>query len=73
MPSAKQLADAASCFVIAENGLRVPFGDIYKDQKTVVIFIRHFWCHLCQDYMTSISENVDPKALRQAGVQLVIV
>ena len=43
LPTPKQLTDAASCFVIAENGLRVPFGELFRDQKTIVIFIRHFW------------------------------
>lgn len=43
LPTPRQLIDAASCLVIAENGLRVPFGDVFRDQKTIVIFIRHFW------------------------------
>jgi hypothetical protein len=42
LPTSRQLADAASCFVIAENGLRVPFGELFRDQKTIVLFIRHF-------------------------------
>lgn len=43
LPTRRQLLDAASCNVVAENGLRVPFGDLFQGQKTVVIFIRHFW------------------------------
>lgn len=43
LPTPRQLADAASCLVIAENGLRVPFGELFRDQKTIVLFIRHFW------------------------------
>lgn len=43
LPTPRQLAEAASCVVIAESGLRVTFGDIFRDQKTVVLFIRHFW------------------------------
>jgi hypothetical protein len=43
LPTKRQLLDAASCVVVAENGIRVPFGDLFRDQKTVVIFIRHFW------------------------------
>ena len=39
-----QLAEAASLFVVAESGVRVPFGDLFLGRKTVVIFIRHFWC-----------------------------
>jgi hypothetical protein len=43
LPTPRQLMDAASCFVIAENGLRVPFGELFRDQKTIIIFVRHFW------------------------------
>lgn len=73
LPTPKQLTDAASCVVIAENGVRVPFGDLFKEQKTIVIFIRHFWCPLCQDYMFSLSSAVDLKLLKQADVNLVVV
>ncbi|CAL1716927.1 unnamed protein product [Somion occarium] len=69
----EQLARASSLVVVAQNGLRVPFGDLFKEKKTIVIFIRHFWCAMCQDYMYSISKNVDPGALRRADVELVII
>lgn len=73
LPTPKQLTDAASCVVIAENGIRVHFGDLFKEKKTIVIFIRHFWCSLCQDYMFSLSSTVDPKLLKQADVNLVVI
>ncbi|KAH7913802.1 hypothetical protein BJ138DRAFT_1001522 [Hygrophoropsis aurantiaca] len=73
LPTQNQLIDAAAYTVIAENGLRVPFGDLFRQQKVIVIFIRHFWCPLCQDYMFSISDNADPKVLERAGVNLVII
>ncbi|KAG2141163.1 uncharacterized protein EDB93DRAFT_640310 [Suillus bovinus] len=73
LPTKRQLLDAAACVVVAENGIRVPFGDLFRDQKTVVIFIRHFWCPLCQDYMFSITNTVDPQVLKQSGVNLVII
>jgi hypothetical protein len=73
LPTKTQLSDAASLVVIAENGLRVPFGDLWRNQQTIVGFIRHFWCPLCQDYVFSISTNVDPNVLRQADVNLIII
>ena len=39
----EQLSRAATLFVIAQNGLRIPFGDLFRERKTVVLFIRHFW------------------------------
>ncbi|KAH0833092.1 hypothetical protein J3R83DRAFT_12084 [Lanmaoa asiatica] len=73
LPTLRQLADAAQCFVVAENGLRVPFGELFRDQKTIVVFIRHFWCPLCQDYMFSVTDNVDPRMLKEADVNLVVI
>ncbi|KAF8556225.1 hypothetical protein OG21DRAFT_1384891, partial [Imleria badia] len=73
LPTAKQLAEAASCFVIAENGLRVSFGELFRDQRTIVLFIRHFLCPLCQDYMFSLTDNVDQRMLKDAEVNLVVI
>ena len=50
IPSQRQLSAAASFTVIAENGVRCPFGDLFLRSKTVVIFIRHFWCVCCSFY-----------------------
>ncbi|EKM78628.1 hypothetical protein AGABI1DRAFT_114245 [Agaricus bisporus var. burnettii JB137-S8] len=46
---------AASLPVIAESGIRTNFGSLFLQRRAVVVFIRHFWCPLCQDYMTSVT------------------
>ncbi|KAI0661799.1 hypothetical protein C8Q70DRAFT_911040 [Cubamyces menziesii] len=68
-----QVGRAAALTVIAQNGLRVQFGELFKERKTIVVFIRHFWCAMCQDYMYSISRNVDVEALKRAGIDFVII
>ncbi|KAI0368820.1 hypothetical protein BV20DRAFT_947462, partial [Pilatotrama ljubarskyi] len=68
-----QIAHAAPLTVIAQNGLRVPFGELFKERKTIVCFIRHFWCAMDQDYMHSISRNVDFEALKRAGIDFIII
>ncbi|KAI0091040.1 AhpC/TSA antioxidant enzyme-domain-containing protein, partial [Irpex rosettiformis] len=73
IPTQKQLENAASYTVIAQNGIRVPFGDLFRDKRAIVIFIRHFWCPMCQDYMYSIARTVNPEALSRAGVNLIII
>ncbi|KAJ7163595.1 AhpC/TSA antioxidant enzyme-domain-containing protein, partial [Mycena crocata] len=73
MPTQRQLEEAAALQVISESGVRVPFGSLFREQKTIVCFIRHFWCPLCQDYMFSISRNVSPEVLRSAETDLVII
>ena len=59
-PTISQLAYAASLPVITESGLRIAFGSLFATQRAVVIFIRHFWCPLCQDYMTSLTSIAHP-------------
>ncbi|KAI0289319.1 hypothetical protein B0F90DRAFT_858595 [Multifurca ochricompacta] len=41
--SSSQLAHAARLPVVRENGVRLQFGELWRTQRTVVIFIRHFW------------------------------
>ncbi|KAL0575597.1 hypothetical protein V5O48_006382 [Marasmius crinis-equi] len=72
-PTSEQLEEASKLYVIGESGIRVPFGDLWRDQKTIVIFIRHFLCPFCQDYLFSISRNVSPEVLSKEGVKLVII
>ncbi|KAI0749739.1 hypothetical protein C8Q80DRAFT_1218810 [Daedaleopsis nitida] len=67
------LQTAAALTVIEQNGIRRQFGELFKDRKTIVIFIRHFWCAACQDYMYSIAKNIDFEALKRANIDLVII
>ncbi|KAI0052289.1 hypothetical protein FA95DRAFT_1483805, partial [Auriscalpium vulgare] len=72
-PSPVQLAKAARLHVVKESGVRVPFGELWSGQRTVVVFVRHFWCPLCQDYMTSVTREVNQMALQRAGVNLIVI
>ncbi|KAF8623662.1 hypothetical protein AX17_007360 [Amanita inopinata Kibby_2008] len=63
LPTYQQLKRAASLSVVAESGLRISFGSLFESQRTIVIFIRHFWCPLCQDYMASVRSFVQPGVL----------
>jgi hypothetical protein len=41
--------------------------------KTVVFFIRNFWCGQCQDYTFASLSLLDPVAIRRAGVRVVVI
>ncbi|KDN34854.1 hypothetical protein RSAG8_12086, partial [Rhizoctonia solani AG-8 WAC10335] len=73
LPSEDQLGQASNMYVYDENRRPVRFGDIFKDQKTAICFIRHFWCPLGQDYMSSIVHLTEPSLVQKAGVKLVII
>jgi len=72
-PTQEQLRDAADLDIIRQDGQPVRFGSLFEHQKTIICFIRHFWCPLCQDYMYSVMREVDPVALGRAGVKLVVI
>lgn len=73
LPSRGDLELAAKLEVISEDGSRVPFGVLFREQKTVVIFIRHFWCPLCQDYMYSLKSTASQDMLNQNGLNLIVI
>jgi hypothetical protein len=89
LPTQAQLSIAASLDVVSEDGIRIPFGDLWLGQRTIVCFIRHFW-YVCFSGLTQLQlsflprcpscqdymysiSKVHPAILRQAGVNLVII
>ena len=67
IPTALQLSYAASLPIYAEDGRKHLFRNVFEKQKTVVVFIRHFWCPNCQDYMTVVRDIVRPEMLIGGG------
>ncbi|PPQ64609.1 hypothetical protein CVT26_002007 [Gymnopilus dilepis] len=63
LPTVQQLAHAAYLPVTCEDGSQVSFGSLFDKTRTIVVFIRHFWCPLCQDYMSSLKSIVKPEML----------
>ncbi|WVQ81029.1 hypothetical protein IAT38_003136 [Cryptococcus sp. DSM 104549] len=83
VPSKARLLEAASCFVRDEDGELVSFGDFFPPsgpslsgapvQKTVVFFIRAFWCGQCQDYTLASISILSPEALEKAGIRVIVI
>jgi len=72
VPTADVLATAAGLYVYAEDGTKVTFGSLVEDGKTIVIFIRHFFCGVCKDFVTQLG-TVRKEALSAAGAKLVVI
>ena len=64
LPSPLQLNYASHLPITGEDGKQITFGSLFESQPTIVIFIRHFWCPLCQDYMSSVNSFLGPKTVR---------
>ncbi|KAF9484357.1 hypothetical protein BDN70DRAFT_849873 [Pholiota conissans] len=63
LPSEEEIRQAATLQVTCEDGTRVSFGSLFAAHRTIAVFIRHFWCPLCQDYMSSLKALVQPEML----------
>ncbi|KAF8813340.1 hypothetical protein BYT27DRAFT_7239309 [Phlegmacium glaucopus] len=60
-PTLLQLNYAANLQITGDDGKHITFGSLFESQRTIVIFIRHFWCPLCQDYMSSVKSLLRPE------------
>ncbi|KAL1703664.1 AhpC/TSA antioxidant enzyme-domain-containing protein [Schizophyllum commune] len=67
------LTSAAQLNVYDAQGKKVKFGSIYAENKTVVVFIRHFLCGNCQSYVTALAQATAPETLKTANVHLAVV
>ena len=72
-PTSIDLVTAARLTVTTENGEQVLFGSLFVDRKVIVIFIRHFLCQSCQDYIHSILNSVTREILEEIGADLVFI
>lgn len=63
LPTEAQLRRAAALPLTGADGTAVRFGALFTAHRTAVVFIRHFWCPLCQDYMRSLRARVRPSLL----------
>jgi hypothetical protein len=87
LPSKRRLWEAGTLFLRDEDGELVCFGDMFPKvpdaaqpgepappvPRTVVFFIRSFWCGQCQDYMFASLSQLDPEAVEKAGIRVIVV
>ncbi|KAG8774472.1 hypothetical protein FRC20_002375 [Serendipita sp. 405] len=66
------LQEAASIQVWSETGEAVTFGSLFEHQKTIVVFIRHFLCGMCQAYVEELGK-IPKSSLDAAGTRVVVI
>ncbi|KAI0275467.1 AhpC/TSA antioxidant enzyme-domain-containing protein [Gloeopeniophorella convolvens] len=69
---AKTLETAADVQVFDIKGEKIRFGDIFATQKTIVVFIRHFFCGNCMQYVAQLT-TIREEALKEAGTKIILV
>ncbi|KAK7033351.1 AhpC/TSA antioxidant enzyme-domain-containing protein [Favolaschia claudopus] len=68
LPDTPSLERASACEIQDENGNKVTFGSIIENKKTVVVFIRHFFCGVVEQ-LAAIPQT----ALDAAETKIVVI
>lgn len=65
LPSIETLKEAGELMIKDEYGKETPFKSLYegKGGQRLIIFIRHFFCGSCEDYIKTLSEELPPAFL----------
>uniref|UniRef100_A0A8D3CN18 Peroxiredoxin like 2C n=1 Tax=Scophthalmus maximus TaxID=52904 RepID=A0A8D3CN18_SCOMX len=71
-PLGVRLEDVEGCFVYDRHGDSAPFKELYRDRKSVLIFVRNFLCYSCKEYVEDLSK-IPREALEAADIGLVVI
>ncbi|KYK60514.1 fmHP [Drechmeria coniospora] len=77
LPSAETLREVDDYVVLDRDGKTRTFESLYNGRnaarRVLVIFVRHFFCGNCQEYLRSLSESVTVESLLRLPVSTCIV
>lgn len=71
-PAEKQMDYAAKLELFDAAGNRVRFGDLLS-QRTLVLFVRHWYSSSCAEYVRSVAHSVTDDVLSTTETQVIIV
>ncbi|KAF2678689.1 hypothetical protein K458DRAFT_422920 [Lentithecium fluviatile CBS 122367] len=67
IPTNKDLARVEDLLVLDAQGQSRPFKELYKGKgvapRQLIIFVRHFFCGNCQEYLRELSASISPESL----------
>ncbi|XP_077886696.1 peroxiredoxin-like 2C isoform X2 [Ictidomys tridecemlineatus] len=58
--------------VVDATGKRLPFGALFRERRAVVVFVRHFLCYTCKEYVEDLAK-VPERLLQEANVTLIVI
>ncbi|KAK5871031.1 hypothetical protein PBY51_003934 [Eleginops maclovinus] len=67
-----RLEDVEDCLIYDRHGVSFPFKTLYRDRKSVIIFVRNFLCYSCKEYVEDLSK-IPKEALEDAAIRLVVI
>ncbi|XP_059780426.1 peroxiredoxin-like 2C isoform X3 [Balaenoptera ricei] len=68
-PLAAAVADLP---VLDVSGRRVLFGALFRERRAVVVFVRHFLCYICKEYVEDLAK-IPKSFLQEANVTLIVI
>jgi len=72
IPDEQTLSRASDLTIYDSKGEGVKFGSLFEKDKSVVVFIRHFFCGACQAYVNQLAE-VSQSVLDTSNVKIVVI
>ncbi|KAI9680305.1 MAG: hypothetical protein M1829_001191 [Trizodia sp. TS-e1964] len=68
LPTSPALALLNATFLLSPSGASVPFSSLHSGgpnaaTRVLVIFVRHFFCGICQEFLRTLSAALSPAAL----------
>ncbi|KAK5932350.1 hypothetical protein CgunFtcFv8_004061 [Champsocephalus gunnari] len=66
------LEDVEDCLIYDRHGVSFPFKKLYRDRKSVIMFVRNFLCYSCKEYVEDLSK-IPKEALEDAAIRLVVI
>ncbi|NP_001386140.1 peroxiredoxin-like 2C isoform 2 [Rattus norvegicus] len=65
-------AAVAELPVLDASGRRVTFGALFRERRAVVVFVRHFLCYVCKEYVEDLAK-IPKSVLQEADVTLIVI
>ncbi|KAF2431245.1 hypothetical protein EJ08DRAFT_611089 [Tothia fuscella] len=78
IPTAAELAKVGEMTLLDAEGREHTFKSIYDDpsvDRHLIIFVRHFFCTVCQEYLRTLSDSITPSTISslQPSTKLTII
>ncbi|XP_035291812.1 peroxiredoxin-like 2C isoform X3 [Anguilla anguilla] len=71
-PANVHLSDVEDCLVYDRYGNGIPFGRLYQDKTSIIVFVKNFLCYTCKEYVEDLAK-IPKKSLLSADVRLVLI
>ncbi len=71
LPKGLHVGDKIPNLTINMEGKEMPFSNLYKNQKVVILFYRGYWCPFCSKFLEEFSKRA--KEIEDKGVKLIAI